>query len=291
MKADPEDVIAFIQVATHGSFSRAARELGVPKSSVSRRIQKLEQALSTQLLQRTTRTLHLTEAGLAYFERSRHAFDELEHAEQVLEGMLEAPTGVLRLTLPIGLEARIALVLKTYSERYPKVRVIADVSNAQVDLVREGYDLALRAGLLPDSTLVARKLVESQIALWASQAYLDRHGEPRALADLAAHRVLLFGPSLNVTWEFSGPRGVERVKVSGVLAANTFTLLVGAATDGRGIAALPRQAATDPSLVRVLPDYCMPAPALYVVYPSAHYLSPKVRTFIEVCVENLTTFD
>ena len=291
MKADPEDVIVFVQVATHGSFSRAARELGVPKSSISRRIQKLEQTLSTQLLQRTTRTLHLTEAGRAYFERSRHALEELEHAEQVLEGMLEAPTGVLRITLPIGLEGRLGLVLKTYSERYPKVRVIADVSNAQVDLVREGYDLALRAGLLPDSTLVARKLVESQIALWASRAYLDRHGEPRTLADLTAHRVLLLGPSLNVTWEFSGPRGVERVKVSGGLAANTFTLLVDAALDGRGIAALPRQVSTDPSLVRVLPDYCMPSPALHVVYPSANYLSPKVRTFIEVCVENLSTFD
>lgn len=291
MKADPEDMIAFVQVATHGSFSRAARELGVPKSSISRRIQKLEQALSTQLLQRTTRTLHLTEAGRAYFERSRHALEELEHAEQVLEGMLEAPTGVLKLTLPIGLEGRLALVLKTYSERYPQVRVIADVSNAHVDLVREGYDLALRAGLLPDSTLVARKLVESQIALWASRAYLERNGEPQTLADLTAHRVLLHGPSLNVTWEFSGPRGTERVKVSGTLAANTFSLLVSAALDGRGIAALPRQASTDPSLVRVLPDYCMPSPALYVVYPSASYLSPKVRTFIEVCVENLSTFD
>src|SRR5690606_9379433 len=104
MKADPEDVIAFVQVATHGSFSRAARELGVPKSSVSRRIQKLEQTLSTQLLQRTTRTLHLTEAGLAYYERTRRAIEELTSAEDVLEGMLDTPTGVLKLTLPIGLE-------------------------------------------------------------------------------------------------------------------------------------------------------------------------------------------
>ncbi len=291
MKADPEDVMAFVEVAAHGSFSRAARELRVPKSSVSRRIQKLEQALSTQLLQRTTRTLHLTEAGLAYYERSRRALEELRSAEQVLEGMLEAPTGVLKLSLPIGLEDRAAQVLQAYAERYPKVRIIADVSNTHVDLVREGYDLALRAGLLADSTLVARKLVDSQIALWASRSYVERHGEPKSLDDLAAHRVLLFGPSLDVTWEFAGPDGNERVKVSGVLAANTFSLLVAAASDGRGIAALPRQASRAPSLVRVLPKYCMPAPALYVVYPSANYLSPKVRTFIEVCVENMATFD
>lgn len=291
MKADPEDVIAFVEVAAQGSFSRAARELGVPKSSISRRIQKLEQTLSTQLLTRTTRTLHLTEAGLAYYERSRHALDELKSAEQVLEGMLEAPTGVLKITLPIGLEQRAARVLNAYSARYPAVRVIADVSNAHADLVREGYDLALRAGQLQDSTLVARKLVESQVALWASPAYLDRHGAPAVLADLAAHRVLLLGPSLNATWEFTGPRGSERVKVSGVLCANTFSLLVAAAVDGRGIAALPRQVSATPTLVRVLPDYCMPSPALYVVYPSANYLSPKVRTFIEVCVEHLSTFD
>lgn len=291
MKADPEDVIAFVEVATHGSFSRAARELGVPKSSVSRRIQKLEQTLSTQLVQRTTRTLHLTEAGLAYYERSRRALEELTSAEQVLEGMLEAPTGILKLSLPIGLEDRAAQVLKVYAERYPNVRVIADVSNIHVDLVREGYDLALRAGLLPDSTLVARKLVESQIALWASHAYVDRHGQPQTLDELAAHHVLLFGSSLNATWEFTGPHGVERVKVSGVLAANTFSLLVAATLDGRGIAALPRQASAAQALVRLLPDYCMPTPALYVVYPSANYLSPKVRTFIEVCVEYMAAFD
>jgi len=290
MKADPQDVIAFVEVATHGSFSRAARELGVPKSSVSRRIQKLEQTLSTQLVQRTTRTLHLTEAGLAYYERSRRALEELTGAEQVLEGMLEAPTGILKLTLPIGLEDRAAQVLQVYAERYPNVRVLADVSNTTVDLVREGYDLALRAGLLQDSTLVARKLVESQIALWASRDYVDRHGAPKQLHDLAQHRVLLFGSSLNATWEFTGPSGIERVKVSAVLAANTFSLLVNAARDGRGIAPLPSQAARAPSLVRVLPDYCIPSPALYVVYPSANYLSPKVRTFIEVCVEHMATF-
>lgn len=290
MKADPEDVIAFVQVATHGSFSRAARELGVPKSSVSRRIQKLEQTLSTQLLQRTTRTLHLTEAGLAYYERTRRAIEELTSAEDVLEGMLDTPTGVLKLTLPIGLEEAAAGLLGLYTERYPKVRVIADVSNTHIDLVREGYDLALRAGLLPDSTLVARKLVESPIALWASPTYLERYGEPSTLADLAAHRVLIFGSSLDATWEFNGPEGSERVKVSGVLAADSFSLLIAAVSDGRGIAALPAHASNARSLVRVLPDYGRPAPALYVVYPGANYLSPKVRTFVEVCVENIAAF-
>lgn len=291
MKADPEDIIAFVEVATRGSFSRAARELAVPKSSISRRIRKLEQTLSTQLVQRTTRTLHLTEAGLAYYERSRRALDELACAEQVLEGMLEAPSGVLKITAPVGLEERLALILEKYFDRCPAVNVIAHVTNARVDLVREGYDLALRAGLLPDSTLVARKLVDSPIALWASREYLDRHGEPTTLRELASHKVLLHGDSLSATWQFTGPEGVEKIKVSGVLAANTFQLLCDAAISGRGVAALPRQLQTEPPLVRVLPEYSLPSPALYAVYPSPNYLSPKVRYFIEISAEVMANYD
>lgn len=290
MKADPEDIIAFVEVVARGSFSRAARELAVPKSSISRRIRKLEQTLSTQLLQRTTRTLHLTEAGLAYYERSRRALEELEGAEQVLEGMLEAPSGVLKVTAPVGLEERLSVILEKYFDRCPDVQVIAHVTNARVDLVREGYDLALRAGMLQDSTLVARKLVDSPIALWASREYLDRHGEPKTLKELGSHKVLLLGDSLNATWQFIGPDGVERVKVSGVLAANTFQLLCDAAVAGRGVAALPSQLQADPPLVRVLPDYSLPSPALYAVYPSPNYLSPKVRYFIEISAEVMASF-
>jgi DNA-binding transcriptional LysR family regulator len=291
MKADPEDVIAFVEVAARGSFSRAARELRVPKSSISRRIRKLEQALSTQLLQRTTRTLHLTEAGLAYYERARRALDELAGAEQVLEGMLEAPSGVLKVTAPIGLEERLGVVLEKYFDRCPDVNVIAHVTNAHADLVREGYDLALRAGLLPDSTLMARKLVDSPVSLWASREYLDRYGEPTTLKQLGSHKLLLLGSSLTATWQLTGPEGVERFKVSGVLAANTFELLLYAAVDGRGIAALPRQLHTNSTLVRVLSDYSIPSPALYAVYPSPNYLSPKVRYFIEICAEVLADYE
>jgi DNA-binding transcriptional LysR family regulator len=291
MKADPQDIIAFVEVAARGSFSRAARELAVPKSSISRRIRKLEQTLSTQLLQRTTRTLHLTEAGLAYYERTRRALDELEGAEQVLEGMLEAPSGVLKVTAPIGLEERLGLILEKYFERCPDVSVIVHVTNTHIDLVREGYDLALRAGLLPDSTLVARKLVDSPVALWASRKYLDRYGAPTTLKQLGSHKLLMLGDSLDTTWQFTGPGGLERIKVSSVLAANTFELLLYAAVDGHGIAALPRQLQTNQTLVRVLPDYALPSPALYAVYPSPNYLSPKVRYFIEICAEVLANYE
>lgn len=290
MKADPEDVIAFVAVVGNGSFSAAARALGVPKSSVSRRLKKLEHTLSTQLLQRTTRTLQLTEAGQNYHTRCRRALEELEGAEQVLEGMLETPTGVLKLTLPHGIEETVGDLLHRYLERFPEVRVVTNVTNAQLDLVREGFDVALRAGTLQDSSLVARKVAAAQAGLWASADYIAQYGAPRTLSELKEHRFLVFGKSPTTTLTLLGPTGTEQVKLTGVMASNGFGLLFRMCSQGHGIALLPRQLAERAdnarALVRLLPDHCLPSPALYVVYPSAHYLSPKVRRFVDMCLEH-----
>lgn len=290
MKAAPEDVIAFVEVVDRGSFSAAARALGAPKSSISRRLKKLEQTLRTQLLQRTTRTLQLTEAGQSYYARCRRALEELNGAERVLEGMLETPTGVLKLTLPHGIEETVSDLLNRYLEAFPEVRVVTSVTNAQVDLVREGFDVALRAGILQDSSLVARKLVGAEAGLWASTDYITQYGAPRTLAELAEHRFLVFGHDLTTTLTVAGPSGTEQLKLKGVLASNAFSLLFRMCQQGRGVALLPRQIterATNPrKLVRLLPDYCLPVPALYVVYPSASYLSPKVRRFVDMCLQH-----
>jgi DNA-binding transcriptional LysR family regulator len=289
MKADPEDVIAFVEVAGRGSFSAAARALGVPKSSISRRVQKLEKTLSTQLVQRTTRRLHLTEAGQSYYARSRRALEELEGAEQTLEGMLEKPRGVLKISVPIDLSDAVGRLVEIYLNKFSEVAVVTNVSNARVDLVAEGYDLALRAGVLQDSTLVARKLAESQLLLVASPAYLERHGAPTRLEELRGHQCVLFGSSVQTTWELMGPRGLEQVKVTGTIVANDFRLLQRAVLHGRGIARfpwhIPRLELASGTMVRVLPDYRGISPALYVVYPSAAYLSPKVRHFVDLCLK------
>lgn len=292
MKADPEDVVVFVEVATRGSFSAAARALGVRKSSVSRRIQKLERTLSTQLLQRTTRSLSLTEAGKGYFERARRALEELAGAERVLEGMLEEPRGVLKITVPIGLEQTTGRIIERYLDRYSEVSVVTHVTNHHVDLVAEGYDLALRAGMLQDSPLVARRLARTSVGLWASPRYLAARGTPEAPCELSQHRLLLFGTSLQSTWKLSGPRGVETLKVRGVMVANAFGLLIPVAINGGGIVACPQPVAAQAlsgsgaeSLVRVLPEFSLPSPGLYVVYPASGYLAPKVRHFIDLCLE------
>lgn len=289
MRADPEDVIAFVEVVGRGSFSAAARALGVPKSSVSRRLKKLEQRLSTQLLQRTTRTLQLTEAGENYYNRSRRALEELEGAERVLEGMLETPTGLLKITLPHGIEETVSDLLDRYLERFPEVRLVSHVTNAQVDLVREGFDIALRAGMLQDSSLIARRLVSTEAGLWASASYVAKHGTPRTLAELSEHRHLVFGSNIATALTFEGPNGNEQVKLTGVLASNAFSLLFRMCLQGRGVALLPRQIADRSlpgALVRILPEYRVPAPSLYVMYPSANYLSPKVRRFVDMCLHH-----
>jgi len=291
MRADPEDVVAFVEVARRGSFSAAARAMGLPKSSISRRVQKLEDALGTQLLTRTTRTSSLTEAGRGYLERAMLAIETLEGAEQVLEGMRDEPRGLLKITVPIDLSERVGELVDAFVSKYPEVRVATHVSNARVDLVREGYDLALRAGDLSDSTLVARKLMDSTLHLAASPGYLQRRGVPKRLADLCEHECLVFGTtSVHVSWQLAGPAGLETVKVAGVIASNDLGFLRQAAINGRGIGRFPRQQIIDQleqgTLVRVLPEYCGRSPALYLVYPSASYLAPKVRRFVELCIEH-----
>ena len=283
--------MAFVEVAKRGSFSAAARALGVPKSSISRRVQKLEDTLGTQLLMRTTRTLSLTEAGHGYLERATLAIETLEGAERVLEGMRDEPRGLLKITVPIDLAERVGELVDGFLTKYPEVCVATHISNARVDLVREGYDLALRAGELSDSTLVARKLTDSTLHLAASPGYLQRRGVPKLLAELSEHECLIFGTSsVSATWQLTGPDGVETVRVSGPIAANDLGFLRQAAINGRGIGRFPRQQITHQltqgTLVRVLPGYCGLSPALYLVYPSASYLAPKVRRFIELCVEH-----
>jgi DNA-binding transcriptional LysR family regulator len=215
----------------------------------------------------------------------------LEGAERVLEGMRDEPRGLLKITVPIDLAERVGELVDDFLTRYREVRVATHISNARVDLVCEGYDLALRAGELSDSTLVARKLADSTLHLAASPGYFKRRGVPKLLSELSEHECLIFGTSsVAATWQLTGPTGPEVVRVSGSIAANDLGFLRQAAINGRGIGRFPSQHIKNQveqgTLVRALPNYCGLSPALYLVYPSASYLSPKVRRFIELCVEH-----
>jgi DNA-binding transcriptional LysR family regulator len=290
IKVDPEDVVVFVAVVEHGSFRKAAEALGVPKSSISRRIGKLEQRLNTELLHRTTRQLSLTDAGRLYFERSRRALDELESAELILEGMRDEPRGLLRITIPVDLTGSIADIVAEYLARYPKVRVETHVTNARVDLVAEGFDVALRAGSLPDSSLLAKKLGDTCLQLVASPDYLQRRGRPSTLTDLESHDCLVFGRQATTDeWKLIGPDGPVSVRVSGPVAANDLAFLRALAERGAGICRLPRSVAQASiqagALERVLPDYSGGFGNMYAVYPSTLHLSTKVQRFVELCTE------
>lgn len=289
IKADPEDVVVFVSVVDQGSFSRAAKALGLPKSSISRRIGKLEERLHTELLHRSTRQLSLTDAGRLYYERCRRALDELESAELVLEGMRDEPRGTLKITIPVDLTGAISDIIAEYLARYPRVRVVSHVTNARVDLVREGFDVALRAGAMPDSSLIARKLGDTCLQLVASSQYLNRHGRPTTLRELESHQCLIFGGRTSANWELNGPEGRVTAKVSGHVGANDLAFLRGLAERGSGICRLPRSVAqngiAEGIFEQVLPEYSGGLGQLYAIYPSTSYVSAKVQRFVELCVE------
>lgn len=290
---DLDGVRLFTKVVEAGSFTKAAAQLGIPKSTVSRRVGDLEDRLGVRLLQRTTRKLTLTDAGQLYFSRTARAIEELRQAEVALEEMQRDPRGLLRVTLPSDMSGIAARLIQGFQKEFPLVQVFVFATGRRVDLVAEGYDLALRAGVLTDSSLVSKKLLDSRLGIFASPSYLKQHAAPKTIADVQDHACLCWGTeNAEATWSLNGPNGQEKVHVSGPLASNDFSLLISACDNGMGLALLPtfeaNQLVTSERLERVLPAYQGGAGGLYAMYPSARHLSPKVRVFIDFAAEWLS---
>lgn len=282
--SDLEDVGVFVQVVRSGSFTRAGGVLGLPKSTVSRRVAVLEDRLGVRLLERTTRRLSLTELGRSYFERVATHVDDLRAAGRALQELDSQPRGVLRVTAPP--DAHMTTMIAKYQRRFPEVRVVLNATAHRIDLVAEGYDLALRAGDLPDSSLVARRLFTSHLALFASPGYLVEHGNPVRVAELAQHACLAFGTRfVRTTWTLQRDGQQEQVAVQGPLACNDFGVIRVAAQEGLGIALLPELVGAAPmlrgELIRVLPEYRGPGGPVHAVYPSGRMVTPKVRSFVD----------
>jgi len=281
---DLDAAALFVKVIDAGSFRGAARALGVPKSTLSRRIAALEERLGARLLQRTTRHLGLTDAGVAYHRQAAQAISVLDDAERAVSALQEAPRGPLRVTAPMlfGLLFLPELVAE-FLARYPEVQLSLDLSDRQVDLVEEGYDLAIRAGALPDSSWIAHKLGASPFQLFASPAYLRARGTPARLEELADHDCLVLGTQTQAVWTFRVARRARQVSVRGRLAANSFLVLRDAAIAGLGVCRIPGFLAIDAvkrgRLVPLLGDEAEDPAPLHVVYPSARHVSPKVRAF------------
>ena len=287
---------AFVAVVEHGSFARAAERLDQSVSAVSRHVAELEQHLDARLLNRTTRRLSLTEAGRAFHERSVQLLADLQEAEQAAGGGTAAPRGTLKLSCPITYGTRVlAPMLAAFVARYEQVRLDVELSDRMVDLVDEGFDVAVRIGAIRSPLLVARRLTSTALVCCASPGYLSRLGTPRTPEELASHACLTyeFAPQ-RFQWRFSTPAGEERVvRAGGPLHSNNGRMLVALAVAGAGIAYEPDFiVAPDIAagrLVPILTDWNLPSMPISAVYPSRRHLSAKVRAFVDFLVERLGT--
>lgn len=284
---------ALRRVVELGSFTAAAEAAGTTHSQVSRQIRQLEARLGAQLLNRSTRRISLTEAGRQYYEASRQILDALDEADLAVGQHQARPSGSLRVNAPMAFgTTELATWLPDFIARYPGLRVDLVCNDRMVDLIEDGFDVALRLTReLPDSTLIARKLADSAVLAVASPDYVRRHGAPQAPADLERHNCLVYTQQPRPhDWTFTGESGVsETVGVKGSLQANTSVALRTAALAGLGIAAtadfIVHGDVKRGALVRLLPGYTLRPRELFVLYPQNRHLSPKVRAFVDFAAD------
>ncbi len=278
---------AFATVGASGNFAEAARRLGLANSVISKRIKDLEDFLGVQLFQRTTRKVSLTEAGYNYLEYVRRVLDEMEEVESAIRYKAEKPVGTIKMSAPLsfGLQT-LAPAITSYLEKYPQVDIKTYLSDRRVDLVTEGFDLAIRIGKLEDQSLIARKLGNVRRVVCASPAYFKKHGIPQSPADLKNHNCLSY---LNLAegkaWPFmmDGKRIMQGV--SGNFLSDNGDLLYQAAKSGCGITLLPtfiiHESLKNGALAIALEDFEEKDFDVYAVYQHTRHLSTRIRTFID----------
>jgi DNA-binding transcriptional LysR family regulator len=286
---DLDDIAVFVKVVQAGSFSQAARLLGMPNTTVSAKVARLEKRLGVTLIRRTTRKLHVTPAGQNYFARCLRGITEIETAEAEVSSASSEPRGTLKITVT-GEVAHSLLppLASRYVQTYPQVKIDVIVANRVVDLVGEGVDLAIRAAELHDSTLVARRFLSFKLGLWAHPGYLSQRGSPRVPGDLKRHECLVFSRARGQTLRSRDGRHTAEFPGIGRMSADDLETLCALVLHGNGIGALPdflvRPYAREGRLVRVLPAWGSTAGALAFVYPSQPFVPAKVRAFIDLAV-------
>lgn len=293
MPRDLNLLYTFLQVVNSGSFTAAGKVLHTPTSTISRHITRLEAELGVRLLHRTTRSLRLTEAGQLYYESGLQIQEQLEHTENLLAAAQATPTGKIRVSAPVEYTLMLKIVT-LFLRQYPSIQLELELTNRPVNLVEEGVDIAIRAGNLPDSSLVAYKLVDSPSILTASRAYLEENGTPQSVSELAEHTCILFGSSVApTTWHLVHKDESIHVRVQGQLAINHMEAVRDAALEGLGIALLPAISCVgmiqERQLQAILPEFTSPSVPLSILYPSRRYLAPAVRTFVDFFKENFQT--
>jgi DNA-binding transcriptional LysR family regulator len=285
------NISAFVNVVEKGGFAAAARHLDLSPSVVTSHIQALEQRLGVRLLNRSTRKVSLTETGQSYYERCVRILSDIDDADRIAEAGQSVPRGLLKLNVSVALPPRIAPVIARYSARFPDTSVRLTMSGRMVDLVEEGYDLAVRIKSVPESSLIVRRIASFRMIVCGSPDYFAKHGVPHKPADLAAHNCLTFSDAdCNDSWRFSGPGGEQFVQLKGNLSTNSANALLFAAAQGQGLIIAPDFLARDHiesgQLVPVLTDFVQDELPISVVYPHRQHLPAKVRTFIDMLAEH-----
>lgn len=290
---DLNEISAFINIVQAGGLSRAAEHTGLPKSTLSRKLQQLEERLGVTLLQRTTRKITLTPAGQEYYQTCSRILTELSEAEKTVLSEQKSPQGILRFTAPAEAGwTLLAPIIREFKEKYPDIALDMDFTDRTVDMVGEGFDVALRAGLQKDSSLKVKKIKPHRFVLVASSLYLKKQGRPKTAKDLLEHNLIGFSPGREpIVWKLSTPNGKIEIPVEACVRSNSLACAQRLAQEHMGIALVPRflcmETLVAGGLEIVLPDCYLERSEFGLVYPAGRFLPPKTRVFVDFFAEKL----
>ncbi|MGV6839709.1 MAG: LysR family transcriptional regulator [Planktomarina sp.] len=283
---------AFATVVDQGGFTDAARKMGISKSAVSKHVSSLEARLGARLLNRTTRRVSPTEIGLAYYDRARRVLTDAGEADALVTSMQSAPSGLLRISVATDFGVNhMSPVLGEFLQAFPEITVNMVLNNRYVELISEGYDMAIRIGEMEDSSLRARKITDTSRRMIASPEYFAKHGRPEKIDDLNNHKLLHYSNQAGGGyWKITAPSGEKRqIRTAGWLTVNDGQSLLNAAIAGLGIAYLPSflfDEALEQGLVEeAMPELPIETQGIYAVYPPGRFTQPKVRAFIDFLVD------
>lgn len=289
------DIAVFVQVVKSGSFTAAAEHLSLSKGVVSKYVSRLETRLGARLLNRTTRRLSLTEVGQSFFERSRHALQEIEDAETEVSRLQGKPRGTLRINAPMSFGVmHVAPAIPVFLEQYPELSIDMNLDDRKVDVIEGGYDVSIRISDLPDSSLVARRIGPCRHVVVASPAYLERHGTPGHPDQLREHNVITYQYQASVqVWHFRGEGEPPiSVPVRGSIQMNNSLAIRAALLNGEGITRTPSfvvgRDIEEGTLCPILTNYSTLEVSIYLVYPQRQHLAPKVRAFVDFMMNRVS---
>lgn len=291
------DLEFFVQLAQAGSLAATARGQGVAPSTVTKRLAALERRLNVRLVNRTTRRMSLTVEGAAFLREGSRVLEDLKELEQRLAGATHAPRGLLRVNATLGFgREHIAPLVSKFAQKYPDVEVLLHLSDRPLNLIEQGFDVAIRIGELPDQRLTARKIADNERVLCAAPAYLARAGEPVRPADLQTHRCLMIRENDDTVgvWRLEHGSQQESVKLRSPMSTNDGAVALSWALDGQGILMRSEwdtvRYLRSGRLVRVLPDWSAPRADIMAVFPTRQHLSARTRAFVDHVVEHFSHF-